>query len=367
MKAFFLFVSLFVLLFAVIGSVIFFRFDPEPFRPSLERIMSRSFHIPVRIGKISIEKKFPPGLLFYDFRFAETGGESWLQSDRSTGRMDFRGLIHWPPRFALRELVLEEPVLRIKRGRDGLWNFKTASADEFLPPDAAVQLPVSGRAFVPVTLVFNHAKLEYRDESASPFFILKLTFEGTAQNTLEGTQLLLKADFSGNAAPSTPILLEADYNEERQSTVFELKQAAGLWDLQGEMRLSDAGDSRFKGTLETRALDLAKTFPAYSKAPESITGLITTRLEGYGEGSHPAQIKRTLVMNGAIDLRDGVFHHLNFLKETLSGLSPMPAFSEILRAKLPSLFNRCLKRLLSFSIVSLFVRCLTSLQRAFPS
>ena len=341
MRVFFLFALCFALLTLLIGGVLFFRFDPEPFRPSLERILTRSFQVPVRIGKVSVEKKFPPRLFFNDFRFAEAGGrDSWLQSDRSTAGIDFRGLFHWPPGFALRELLLEEPVLRVKRGRDGIWNFKAAASSLRNVPEISGNEPApvlpAGLTFLPPVLTFKHGKLEYRDESASPLFTFNLGFEGTAQSASEGVKLLFKADLPGSTdSASFQMLLEADYDAERQSTLFELKQAAGLWNLQGEARLSVTGDSQFKVTLETRGLDLAKMFPADSRAPESITGLITTRLEGYGEGSHPDLIKRTLVMDGAIDIRDGVFHRLNFLKETLSGLSPMPAFSEILKAKLP--------------------------------
>lgn len=316
-----------LLLVFLAGGVLFFRFDPEPFRPAFEGLLARSFQVPVRIGKIFINKKFPPRLIFYDFRFSEAGNaSSWLQASRATAEIDFQALIQRPSRFAFRKLLLEETVLRVTRGKDGVWNFKAAQD--------SLQKAISIN-FQPLLLTLKDGKLEYRDDSASPLFLFNLDFEASVQSTSEGVKVHLQAGLPASTGIFSQMFLEADYDPGRQSALFELKPADTSWNLQGEVRLAANGDSRFKVTVETRGLDLTKLFPEDSRARESISGLLTARLEGYGEGSHPEQIKRTLVMNGAIDLREGSFHHLNFLKETLSGLSPMPAFSEILKAKLP--------------------------------
>ena len=317
MRAFALPIVLLGALVLLAGGIIS-RFDLEPVRPFIESGLAYSLGIPVRVKKISLQKKLPPALNLDGLEFLEAeGGNPWLQTDRAAAEIDLGAFIKRQLRF--KNIFLGTAHLRIKRRKDGTWNFSPR------PP----------KFFVPA-LIFKKGTLEYLDESASPFFAFHLNFEGVLEQRAAGLKLKGMAHFESEDA--SQMLFEADYDSRRQGGVlFELKDvASGLWNVQGELRLWEQGDSRFKVAIETRGFDLAKMIPPdRSRGQESITGLITLRLEGYGEGTHPDRIKRTLVLDGAIDLRDGIFHHLNFLKEALAGLSPMPAFSGLLPVKLP--------------------------------
>ena len=315
-----------LLIFFFLGAgVFFFRFDPAPFRPSIEHALAQSLKVPVRIQKVTLEKKFPFDLIFEGLEFSETGGNDfWFRAEQARAGIDFSAFVSWPLSLAFKKILLENSVLKIRRDPKGGWNFR-------MPPFAS---NVPGISEAGPVLTFKQAKLDYQDASASPLFSMDFDFEGTARSVpAGGMHFFFTARFRGRK--ELPLmLLKAHYVPDPQAVSFELKQAEGKWNLQGELHRILEGDNRFKLSIETRSLDLAKTFPEYSTSREAITGLMTAHLEGYGEGTHPHQIMRTLVMDGAIDLREGSFHHLNFLKEILAGLSPIPSFSNAVKSEL---------------------------------
>lgn len=309
MRALALFVLVFAVLFLGLPIIFVFRFDPEPFRPQIAQILGQALKTSVRIKKISIEKKFPPAVNFEGIQFFETEtGFPWLQAERAQGEFDFKELAT-RQRIGFKNILFEKPGFQLKRRKDGSWNFP----EPVLP------------------LRFVKGTLSYQDDSESPVFAFQLhSLDGSIERSPAGVKIHLKGGFSETSGPQ--MLLEAEYDPRGQLTQFELKEPSGVWSLQGEIYLSKG--VRFKGVFEIHSFEMGRWILPRFRSHEYITGVMTARLEGFGEGTHPRQIKQTLVLDGPIDVRDGSFHRLNFIKEVLAGLSPMPEFANLLSSKL---------------------------------
>src|SRR5262249_30784255 len=102
-----------------------------------------------------------------------------------------------------------------------------------------------------------------------------------------------------------------------------------IFEFEGNLSLGEPWG--VKGKISVHQWDLpAPKLPEDSKNEEYLAGVLTADLEGSAEGLHPAQLKESLALRGAIDIRKGEFGNVNFIKETLTRISPIPGFSRLL-------------------------------------
>ncbi|MDP3921372.1 MAG: AsmA family protein [Candidatus Omnitrophota bacterium] len=309
------------------GAVLLLQFDPNDLKPSIEQTIGDAVGAKAQLGYISVRWGI-------DMQFEISGvelrdpksDEILLKTGSATAGFNLRGLLN--KEVSIPFFELHRPEIYIRKSRTGQWNWQPKQ------PGAEPGLSSAWVVFISSVRV-HEGKLHYQDESYQMPFVIQVDhIEFTMRQQSFGAPLRMNgsAGLFGSRQPNLNI--DGVYDHAIGILVFKAVYGPDKVVLEGEIS-NLASQPQFKGNLNVHQLDLESVTPAEMKDREYLTGILTAKLEGSAEGTHPDMLKRTLAMQGAVDVRNGAFKNINFISRVLSQLTPIPGLGQILLERVP--------------------------------
>ncbi len=174
------------------------------------------------------------------------------------------------------------------------------------------------RSIFPVEfLEMNHAQLHFKDETAEPVFEFNLYDARVKVQTLEisdALKILGKAKLyeEGKNTVYFNILLD----QERPAAELHIRDAQEKLAFEGKIHHWDT-TSHFEGKLQLKKISVDPLIPESWHSHEYVGGFLSAQCEISGEGSHPAHWKNSLKVDGSLELRSGIFGHVNLINGLL--------------------------------------------------
>ena len=192
-------------------------------------------------------------------------------------------------------------------------------------------------------IVIRGGRVRYLDESLDPSFELMFDRVFCDLQVRPGGDAVI---MSGSAGLMTRAEKEFTFRAIYEPESDELKIRGVFQDeravFEGRV-LTVHALPKLEGSLAIHQLDLNSVIPADWFSREHVTGLLTARFNLAAIGTHPDTLRKSLTLNGNMDLRQGSIKNQNFfrialermipLKGVLAGLreTPHPALQSLLR------------------------------------
>lgn len=261
--------------------------------------------------------------------YLESQGD--FQLELSKIQFDWKTLTFQAPSLILRnrrqETLLEARNLYFKVGfqKRQVESVRIENAKIFvlLAPDKMLNWNLSGKDFwnspKPLKIQIYHADLKYQDNTLVPsadFEFLDRKVEIEIQEKLR-TFKISNTDFELG-------LMQEPGTEFVSAALRLIKQKS---ELMGQI---EKRDLRFQGEAQVHQLNLTEAFSRKPPQYEHPTGSLTVGMSVGWEGLHPRLISDSLTGKGSLDIRQGAIQQINFIKEALNQLTPIPGFANIL-------------------------------------
>lgn len=339
----FIILLVFLILLAAIFSFSLLQFDPNKLRPQLEERLSRILHADVHLASISIQWGVRPQLEVQGLRIAERNSkEMILLAAKVRGWVRLLPLLKkeiWMDAFEL-----ESPRLVFLRRKDKTWNWETSflGAPSLASSEQPAKASPESWKIRLGTLKAANAVIDYQDLSLSPGFYIHL--EDVDIHSVQTSPAApfvsqFEMPFAGSQRVAGNLRVEGD----SQSLFLQLS-AGSVFNT--EIRIRELfGRARFavKGFIQNVEL---KDLGGWWNAPEApFSGQISGHWEGTGEGFHPLDWMRSMILKADLSLRDGLYKRLNVVERSFHYLSiiPVPGLSDLGELDFPLDFYQMLQ------------------------
>ncbi len=350
----------------VAGYFLFRNFDPNMFRPELERQLTRQTGFRVELGDIRLQWRPTPqfqvkGLKFYHPKSLE----KILQSDQVRIDVDLASV--WRKRLGASQVVIQSPEVFLARDRQGLWNWQPEKPA--VPPAAASPLlsqlnfiPVAEAAEDPASLsvkglggiaqgwefgigkiLVRDATVHFLDATINPPFSLELkSLQAEVRQKGYAALFHFKAGAAVFNSASQILEAEGDLDLSSQSLDLTLRYGPEKVEFRGTLKAVNTMP-HFEGSLEIRGLDMEPVIPEAYKRGSYVSGRLSTKAQISLDGANPAIIKRSLKGEGTSGIKDGALRNRNVVREVFDRLSSVTAITNALGGELPPELSEMLK------------------------
>lgn len=342
----------------VFGYFLFRNFDPNMFRPELERQLSQQTGFRVELGDLEFQWQPQPRLQLASLKFFHpTTLEKLFQSDGIRIDADLTALRR--KRLDMSQVVIQNPEILLKRDRNGDWNWlpqrdaatpspapskpslggliPTAEASEGAKVISLQNLSKIGEgwAWGIDKILVRDATLHFVDETADPVYTLDATrLDAEIRQKTPGVSFHFTLDTA--IFGSEKKNLDASGNLDLAARVLELTLRYGPDKVLFKGALKGVDNApRFDGNLQISGLDMVSVIPEAYKQREHITGRLDAKAQMTVEGANPDMIKRSLNSQGMVEIRDGAIKNRNLIKEVFDRLSSVLAVTSALGGELP--------------------------------
>ena len=358
---------IFILILGVGGYFAVRNLDPNRFRAEFEKYLTRQTGFRVELGDINLRWRPQPQLQVGGLKLYHPASlEKILQSDQVRIDTDLTSI--WRKHFSLSQVLIQSPVIFLKRDRTGFWNWQP-------PKGPGTSLPafaplVSQGSFIPIAeasegaeklslndlrnitqgwefgigkILVRDATVHFVDETVDPAFKLdleKLDTEVQQKNPAAPFHFTAEGSVLGSAKKNLGV--EGDLDLASQSLDFVLRYGPEKAKFKGSLKLINALP-RFEGTLEVRDLDMDSVIPQVYKNGNYVTGRLSADAHLSFEGANPDRITNSLVGQGTLEIKEGALRNRNLIKEVFDRLSPVLAITSSLGGELPPEISEMLK------------------------
>ena len=367
LTAFLTAILIFLLILGVAGFLAIRNFDPNRFRAEFEKYLTQQTGFRVELGDIKLGWRPQPQLQVGSLKFYHpVSHEKILQSDQLRMDMDLTSILR--KRFSMSQIVIQSPVIFLKRDRGGVWNWQAVKGPMTPLPSAAPML--SQVSFIPTAeasegagnssakdlsgitqgwefgigkILVRDATVHFVDETADPAFKLefeKLNAEVRQKAPAEPFHFTAEGAVLGSAKKNLDA--DGDLDLAAQSLDFELRYGLEKAKLKGHLKLIRAMP-HFEGTLAVRDLDMESVIPEVYKHGNYVAGRLSADANLSFEGANPEQITRSLAGQGTLEIKEGALKNRNLIKEVFDRLSSVVAVTSALGGELPPQINEMLK------------------------
>jgi len=349
-----IFIILGTLLVIVIIALVYFSllFDLSVLRPQIERSLDQQYGIGARIGYLSFHWGLDFGIGMEGLILRSKDKRRLLmKSDKAILGIDLKKALQ--RKFKIRALHLINPEIWVVRNADGSLNwppntlFNKDLSEAPATGESAIlehKVPLSPNT-VPAkaagwNLKLSELRIEdgvvhYQDDSSAPPLKVdatKLRCMVYQAKAIAPSQIRLEGAFFGSSKPN--IFLDALYSPSRDEINFEAEYDNRVVEITGRLTsLSKA--TKFQAMAKIHQFDLSTIMPASIQGREYVTGIVTAQIEASLEAIARDAIHKEMAVIGTVDIRQGAFKNINFVRGALENAVSIPATAAIVIGQSP--------------------------------
>ncbi|MDD5216545.1 MAG: AsmA-like C-terminal region-containing protein [Candidatus Omnitrophica bacterium] len=327
-------------------------FDLSVLRPQIERSLDQQYGIETRIGYLSVHWGLNFGIGMEGLIVRSNDKRHLLmKSDKAILGIDLKKAFQ--RKLKIRAIQLIKPEIWVIRNADGSMNWPSNTlfteplsaspatgevsileAKDPLSPNT-VPSKASGWNLKLSELRIEDGAVHYQDDSAAnplKVDVEKLRCVAYQAKATAPSRIRLEGAFFGSPKPN--IFLDAFYFPGRDEINFEAEYDNRVVELAGRLTsLTQA--TKFKGMAKIHQFDLSTIMPASIQGREYVTGIVTAQIEASLEAIARDTIHKEIAVIGTVDIRQGAFKNINFVRGALENAVSIPATAAIVIGQSP--------------------------------
>lgn len=312
------------------------QIDLNDYRPEFEREMNRFPGIQCFVGTLSPAFDGRLKLRIQNFRCQSSQtGETLLTSEFVDLYIQWQHLTRRVIRIS--EFRIVKPLILIRRNPNAFWNWQimpsgqeeaTGAPNGKLIASGEGQKDSNRRPYFAQSILFQRivirdGRIRYLDESFKPSFELMLDRVLCDLQIQPGGDAVIIGGSAGLITRdekefSFRVIYEPKLDELKIHGVFRDERAV----FEGRV-LTLHALPKLEGSMAIHQLDLNSVVPADWFSREHVTGLLTARFDFAAIGTHPDTLRKSLVLEGNLDLRQGSIKNQNFFRMAFERIIPL--------------------------------------------
>lgn len=285
---------------------------PDLYRLQVQEYLKENFQQDVDLGALSVKwKGIHPTFMADGFAVKNAATHQVLfQAKKARASVRLSGMLLG--QFVIERLILEDTHFSFLRQENGDWNWDFTGRKK----SKFSVLSLAGWKIRIESFEAPDASVYYADQSLLPYF----------HQEWKGLKILLY-QLSEGACKVRITPLHDGLIKKLELSLISPQQLF----LRGDFGSYGIGEGDVQNPFQDAQFRLKLALQGVALKAISLEGRGSFDIEAFGEGVHPESMKRTLILKGETQIKEGRLFSRNLPSELLKTISPMPGFSNLTR------------------------------------